>query len=176
MAERLPFLWTFTQIRWHHLKDSGEWLFFTILGSLVPVWVGSLLYLIAPGGWSWNDIASHGELALYSAALLAPAIYLAITEKSEFSFPGRALIVLIAIFLLLVSLVIFAGITVLHRFNLAGNVKEESVALYSVVLYAASAIVAFIVDLFDNFRRTVDVRKLLAERQKALEQKFDQLG
>ncbi len=175
MTERLPFLWAFGQIKLQHLKDSTEWFLYTIVGSLVPVWAGAVLYWIAPGGVSWLDFASHGEFALYSAALLAPAIYITVTEREDLPFPSRTLFVFVAFILLLVSLLIFAGITVLQRFNLVGHIKGESVVLWSLGLYVTSAIVAFVVDLFDNLRRAPDVRKLAADRQKALEQRFDEL-
>jgi len=175
MAERLTFLWTLGQVKRDHLRDSGEWFLYTIVGSLVPVWGGVLLYSIALGGVPWMRLASHGEFALYSAALLAPAIYVTVTEQEDVSFPRRGLFVFVAVLFLLVSVLIFAGITVLQHVKLIGPVEEKSVALWSLFLFTVSAGLAFVVNLFDNLRRAPDIRGIIAQRQKTFERKFDEL-
>jgi len=175
MADRLSFFWAFGQVNRGHLRDTGEWFLYTIVGSLVPVWGGAILYGIAPGGVPWIELASHGEFALYSAALLAPAIYIIVTEREDVPFPRRGLFVLTSIIFLLISVLIFAGITVLQRFKLIAPVEEVAVANWSLALFVGSAAIAFIVNLFNHVRREPDVRGLMAQKQKVLEHKFDEL-
>ena len=176
MAERLSFCWAVQQVNRRHLRDSAEWFLYMMVASLFPVWGGAILYWITPGGVSWLNFASHGEFALYSAALLAPAIHIAVTEREEVSFPSRGLFVLVAISFLLISVLIFAGITVLQHIDIIDPVEEESVALWSLALFAVSSLLSLIVNLFDNLRRAPDIQKLVALKQRVLEAKFDALN
>src|SRR5438876_1135465 len=112
MAERLTLVWAFRQANRHHVRDTFEWLFYTMLGGLLPVWGGAILYRFFVGGATLLHFASHGEFTLYSAALLGPAIYIVVKEREEVSFPSRGSFVLSSIIFLLVAALIFAGITV----------------------------------------------------------------
>lgn len=175
MTGQLTFLETIRHAKRSHVVDSVVWFLFTIVGGLLPVWGGAVLLWIAPGNVHWLDFASHGEFALYSAALLAPAIYIVTAGPGGVPFPSRTFVVLIEIILLLLAVLAFSGITFLQRFHVIGAVEGAEVAIWSIRLFTASAVLSFLVNLVDILIRYPDPRQLAAEGQKALEQDFDKL-
>lgn len=175
MVERLTLLWALRGVTREHVRDTFEWLLYTGLGSLVPVWVGILLFLMFYRPIPWMDFLGHGEFALYSAALIAPSLYLVVTDREEAPFPRRGLFVLGAGVVLLFSVTLFAGITVLIRADLIQRIDDTVVAWLSLLLFFVSISIAFLVTLLDNSRRFPAVRKIAEQTREELENRFDRL-
>ena len=57
-----------------------------------------------------SDFVSHGEFAIYAASLVSPASYLILRDyKRTIFFPGRILLGLCALVLLVFSVMIFSA-------------------------------------------------------------------
>src|SRR5437588_3999549 len=65
--------------------ESSSWLLYNLIGGLLPMWGGLLLLYIFGHHDRWQQLISRGEFALYSAALLAPAVYVVLKDVTPTS-------------------------------------------------------------------------------------------
>lgn len=150
-----------------HWAESSRWLMFTLIGSLIPVWGGAVLTLLYSGHPSIDDYTNHGEFALYSASLLAPALYIVLKESNRKVIKSSQIFIFAIVLLLLLSVLVFAGVGTPGRVG----VKLDIVFLrnISILLYLIAIIISFLISVLDN--RTVF--KNLREVQKAEYDNFE---
>ncbi len=70
-------------------KDSTSLMLYTLVGGLLPVHGGMLLFKLFSRVVQFSDFSDNGEFALYSAALLAPSLYLILKDYNTSNFLYR---------------------------------------------------------------------------------------
>lgn len=128
-----------------------------------------------------SDFLKHGEFVLYSAAFIAPALYVVIKDFREIRFVRRQLFVLIAGFVLIISALVYAGLVTVTSFSdqpeaMRLVVNQTFLSWVSLILLPISVIYAYLVTVLDNHRSDPNIRAELEDKQKQLEKQFDQLG
>lgn len=89
MADRANLISAIRATNRQHWFDSGKWLGWAVLGGLLPLWGGWFLLMLFKHRERWPELISHGELAIYSAAFLASAIYVIQRDVGNISFVHR---------------------------------------------------------------------------------------
>src|SRR5216683_1107292 len=109
-----------------HWGDSGTKLAFDTVGGLMPLWGQGLLLLLFARSNRWLELFGNGELALYSAAFFASALYLVVKDYRQTQFVRRALFSLIGFAALCVSAIIFAGPTAVRILEVPIHVDKRT--------------------------------------------------
>jgi len=133
------------------------------------------LLLLFSQGNRWLELVGNGELALYSAAFLASAMYIVVKDIRQSAFVQRPLFVLVSLVGLLAAAVIFAGPTAIRTLKVSPPVDPSRLLTFSVPLFAASVVFAFLVGVLDSTRVDPNVREIDQDQQEQLNQDFDQL-
>lgn len=176
MTSRVSFLAALRAAKWDHWREALVLMGYTLLGGLAPLWIGWIVLALTHGHPQVIDFASHGEFALYTAALLAPAIYLIVHERSETPFTNQALFVLLALAGILVSVAAYGLVAPeTSKVMTFSNLDRASLADLSVDLFLGSVVYALLVSTLDNVRTTPPVRDIVAQQQRDLEADFDRL-
>lgn len=159
-----------------HWSDASIWLVYTLAGGLAPVWTGFLLLKIFSRHPSWGDFSHHGEFALYSATLFAPAFYVITRDLKTPGFAGRQVFGLVTFLGMIVSTCFFVGATTAFLEPKPLLTIDQSFLEHSTLgLFAAATLLAFVVTVFDNARLIPDVVKIAAHQQNQLSKEFDKL-
>lgn len=150
-----------------HWRESLLSLAFTALG-LLPLWGGVIVAVVTPR-IQFLDLIQHGELAHYSTALVFPALYVVVSQRSNTQFKGRPYFVLVGIFVSVAAAILFASVAAVE------NVSLERVIPLSVLLFLSSVIFSFVVSLIDNVRLSPNPQAATDKRQRDLEEHFNRL-
>lgn len=161
---------------WRYWRESGLWIGFTLVGGLMPLWGGMIILGLPEGPAPLHELIKHGELSLYSAALVAPALYIVVNERFTVPFPSRAALVLTGLLLLLSAAFLFGGVTALNVGVITVTVEENSVIGWTSVLFLLSLVFVFLISLVETVRIYVDPHAAASARQHELEERFDDLG
>lgn len=154
-----------------HLLDALFLLLFTIMGSTLPLWGGALLIRLSDQWQSWSTFCFGGEFAIYSAALLAPILYIVLKDYRK---TQRSLIQFPVIIMLLTSAILFAGVK--SRELLGLTVDRLFLRDITLVLFISSLFVYYIVHFVEYARVDADLKKAQQKALRSLEKKFDELG
>jgi hypothetical protein len=153
--------------------ESLSWLAYSLIGGLLPLWGGLLLLYLFGHHDRWPQLISHGEFAIYSAALLAPAVYVILKQIPASGFVHQQAFVLLAFVGLLVSAILFTGVTILAESDSTFlRLNQDALFRISVPLFVVSLAFAFVVTLLDNARLNPDVRRLAEDARRRLEEQF----
>ena len=138
-----------------HYVETFKWLIFTLVGGLIPVWGGMLMFRLFSIKFGFATFSSNGEFALYSAGMLAPSCYLIVKDYKNSVFIYRSFFALASIICLLISAILFAGVTAASSFGKEQvPIKLDSDFLRTITLwlFAVSVIISFIVMALDSYR------------------------
>ncbi|MDP2278702.1 MAG: hypothetical protein Q8K51_10810, partial [Nitrospirota bacterium] len=158
-----------------HWWDAIISMLFTLFGSLLPLWASYILLKVLASKFSFTDFIDHGEFALYSAALLSPALYIIGKDRTPAGFPYRIFFILILPMGLLFATLVFSGVvfaTVTQNQPL--NLNKEFLRNSTVILLILSVLFPFLINVLDNIRREPDMRTIKAHEMKKLEDQFDE--
>jgi hypothetical protein len=167
-----------------HWTDTLLWFIFTIFASLLPVWGSYLILRLFSLPIVFYDFVRNGEFALYSAALLAPALYLIVKEFGP-PFIHRTTFVFLAVFALFVSGLVFASVTAISSTSTVSansSLKVGTVPLMidrdfmisvSLFLFSFTAFFSFLVRLVDTVRMRPDVEGITIREREELAETFD---
>jgi len=163
-----------------HGKETGKWLAFSLGGALIPVWGGMMLFRLFSKPVKFSDFSGNGEFALYSAAMLAPALYLILKDFKNSPFMYRHAFAGISALGLSLSMLLFAGVTAVHTGGL-GSITLDQVFLRKITLglFVGSVVLSFLTEVLDKQRTLEDYREYYETNQgqfKDLQEKFDELG
>ena len=155
--------------------ESGKWLLFVVIGGLLPIWGGYLLLIIFSQPTALWNFASNGELALYSAALLTPALYLVGRDVTD-PFVHRQMFMLFGMLLLVIAALLFAAATAAgttQNAELVGiKLNKDVLVTGSSWLLVCAVLYAFIVNLLDVVLLRFDPSVSAANDREALALKF----
>jgi len=162
--------------KWEHWRESLLLTLFTVGAGLSPVWVGLILLKVYHKTPSLVGFANNGDFAIYSAAIVAPLIYL-IVKEHRVPFASRAIYTLASVVILTFSVASYAVVAP-ATVGVAPNLRPDMAFLAPVTLwaYALSVALALVVTALDNARMFPDVRAITERQQHDLDQRFDGLG
>jgi len=163
-----------------HWKETTNWLGFTLIGGLVPVWGGWVLFRLISKPVGFSDFSSNGEFAIYSSAMLAPSLYLILKDLKTSNFLYRHFFALVSIFGLALALILFAGVTAVKSGGIVtAKIDQPFLTKVTLLLFVGSVFVSYLVTALDNERIGIDideVRRVRDGQVKSLEKQFDDLG
>jgi hypothetical protein len=150
---------------------------FTLVGGLAPLWIGVLLVLGYGGAAEVVRFATGGEFALYSAAVMAPAIYVIVSERTRTRFIGQAAYMLVALVAILLSVAGYALVApVAIGIVPYAGLNVELIAKSTMYLYTFCVLFSLLVTGLDNARTHPPVADIARDQQQSLERDFDELG
>ena len=178
----IPLLLALRSATWHHWRSTLMWVAYNILGSLMPIWGTYFLLHLYHQSFILNDFAKHGEFALYTAAFLAPALQQVVQSIRHQRYVLGTGAVLISVTGLVVSAIIYSGLTtgstlMLRPANssnlLAPTSLNESFLLAStLVLFALSLMFAFAVMLIEKVVFEPSLANMESASEKKLQHEF----
>ena len=175
MIEKFGFCDALLESRKNDWWESFVWIGFVLLGSLAPIYVSTLVLLIAKQPFGLVDFAGHGEFSIYSAALLATCCYLVLRDSKK-PFPLRHVFGFLVFFVLLTATAIFASVTTFSKIGLKALAFDENVVTtLSLNLFVFSLLVTYISNVLDAVTSRADPRKASERQEKRLKEDFDSL-
>lgn len=177
-------------------RDTFLWLFYTIFGGFLPIWGGWIGLRVYSQQVTPETFTKNGELAIYSASMLAASLYL-ITRKSttglikdlyylifrgkgakSFLFPGQSCLSLIIYGLSGLASLLFAfNLTRYIPNSLSSQVFDTSFLLNaSIVIFVISFLLSLLVVLIDNFWSPRGHETQYQDEYKEIDEDFSELG
>ena len=93
-----------------HWRAAGKWFAYTVGCGFLPVVVGLLLVWLLSSTPNWYDFVIHGELVIYSAALVAGSTRLISKDTDSFPFVHREMFILTAVLTIAASIALYTAI------------------------------------------------------------------
>ena len=167
---------------WLNLKQfckTLKWLFAMMAGGLFPIWGSSILLILYSKNIQWLDFVRNGEFALYSAATLAPALYLITRDDMKMPCIDKNVCGIVIFILSGLSVLIFAGVlfTKYNQSQQNSKLNIHFLVIASLTIYILSMLILFILTLADNIltEQKINYKGLLNKDADDLSSKFDQL-
>ncbi len=159
-----------------HWTDAFCLLAVVVVGSLSPLYIGPIFLETLNVDFSYRDFIDHGEFAIYSTALLTPALYLLYKNRGlhtrGISLFFSLLFLLIIIFLL-TSIVIFAAVVAATVGNEIFSLNKEFVRVWTVRIYCSSVVITLMMNALDNAQGDLDTfTGMRSENQNKLRERF----
>lgn len=160
-----------------HWRNTGKWFAYTVGCGFLPIIIG----LILVGGIStkplnWHDFVIHGELAIYSASLIAASTRLISKDTETFPFVHREMFTLAAFLFLVLCVALYSAIKTVTLLSLSNIIRDPFIVGFSLVLLVFSLLFSSLVFLLDQQRISPNVREIIGLQQNDLGAAFDQLG
>lgn len=160
------------------------WLLYSLIGGLLPVWAGILMFKLFKQNFSLATFSDNGEFALYSASYLTGTLYILFKDFKNLKnnkFPSSALIGLLVLVLLLASSFMFGSVC---SMNALGNsnfpqmlnlIDKHFLRWVCMFCFMIALIIAFFVVVADNMRAAPDLQKMAGDQLDTLNRQFDEL-
>ncbi len=161
-----------------HWGDTGLWVVFTVVGGLIPLWATYVLLRLFSVRVDWFEFSRHGQFAIYSASLITAAVFLVERELWQ-TFPRRRCFVLFLIVGLIVSALLFAGVTAAKTPPADKRtiiLDEVFLANTSIGLYIVSLALGTWAVFVNNVRTQLDLKATEERKISQLGKDFDALG
>ncbi|SRR5713226_6033461 len=134
--------------------ESLSWFVYNLFGSTLPIWLGGYILLpIFSKHFNWIEYTQHGELALYSAAFLAPTLRLIGKDVEDSVFVRRQSFLFLGWIFLTTAVALYSG--VISAAEMPPNTIHVDTRLlfgFSIFLFAVSVILSSLVRLIDYQR------------------------
>ena len=161
--------------RAEHVREGHYWLGFTLFGGLLPVYGGALFLWIFSSDWTPTQFVDHGEFAIYSAGLLAYALFIVVREYQA-PFPERAAWGLLTGVLLVLSVIVFTAVSAADaQPKVAEELNRVPLRVVSLLFYLLALGASYLLTVRKE-GLTFDMEAVRGERMATLEDKFDELG
>jgi hypothetical protein len=180
--------------------DASSWLFWTLLGGVMPSWLLLLLLVLFSQPLSLDVFAGAGEFALYSAGILSGTMYVVTKEirpssvfrravdadsrswpdRLALHFPSHGPLIAVSVVGIVVSAVVFTVTTLAARFSSlvpTPLINRSFINSLTLVVFLVSALLSFLIVVVDN--ATMDQRefkRLQQEHVRSLQDEFDGLA
>ena len=153
----------------HSLLSIG----FYAAGSLMPVWLSSVLLILFNQPVGIGTFVDNGEFAIYAAAALSPIIFLLFKQTSGLE---KALYLLLVLLALIIAAGIFSGLTVVDTLPLGQfPINTPFLRWWSITIYIIALVATFFVDLHENVYNSLNMEQERLDRQTELETEFDEV-
>jgi hypothetical protein len=162
--------------------EAFSWLLYNVAGATLPIWLGGYVLLPVFGKhFSWTDYSKHGELALYSAALLAPTLRVIARDVGESEFVRRQSFLFFCWIFLTGSVALYSGVIAVYGV-VPGGMPPAEVSLntvllfrFSVSLFVLTILISFLVRLIDFQRiEPKEILEIQGASEQRLENEFEQ--
>jgi hypothetical protein len=159
-----------------HWRSTGKWFAYTVGCGFLPIIIGLLVVAgLSTKPVNWYDFVVHGELVIYSAALIAASTRLIAKDTETFPFVHREMFTLTAILALVLCVALYSAIKTAILFSLQGTINNTFIARFSLTLLLISLAFSFLVFLLDQQRVNPNVIGILARQEGQLGADFDKL-
>jgi hypothetical protein len=173
----MTFWHSLKQVDSSHVREAALSLAYNLGGSLAPVWFGFILLSLFSRLPTAADFTQHGEFALYSSAMFAPALYLVLKDVPTPGFPGRSVFGLLCVTGVITSTCFFAAVTTAFMYPTPVlQINQCFLQCGTLLLFVLSALTLFVITILDNARLPLDIRKSLASQITTLTKQFEELG
>jgi hypothetical protein len=160
-----------------HWLDAGTWTFWNVLWGLFPLWGGFVIFRLFQKHPRLIDFSDNGEFLIYSATMLAAAMYIVLKDYNSSKFRFRRLITLVCVLIFMFIAILFTGITEANTDRLRFyDISRVFIRNMSYWIYFISIALAFFMTGLDNRRTKVDIIEERDSQLKNLEQEFDKVG
>lgn len=160
-----------------HWKDGFYWFAYNILFGLLPVWGVLILQIAFSIQPAYLDFFSHGEFALYSAALSAGTLFTVWLDRKMRFWGYSRFFALLSVLGLILSTLIFAGIfAATSQPPKIMQIDPNFLRDFTLWLYIGTVIISLAAVLIDLYRVAIDPRGIAASQFDELKQSFDELG
>ncbi|MBI4293126.1 MAG: hypothetical protein HY661_16760 [Betaproteobacteria bacterium] len=172
----------FSETRGEQWGDGIQWLVWTFVTGLLPLWGTIVLLALLSQKISVSHLMANGEFVLYAASYAGGAIYLVMRDFRKTIFPSRVWMMILLVVIVLISTLIFSGITSLTLVDKGGQLKlaklidAQMVESASWWLLSLSIVFGFGVVIADNIRTNPDIQESGKRQLDQLGKDFDQLG
>jgi hypothetical protein len=135
-------------------SESYNWLLYSLAGSTLPIWLGGYVLLpVFRQHFNWLEYSQHGELALLSAALLAPTLRLIARDLEDSHFVKRQTFLFFGWIFVTASVALYSGVISANGMpDARDGVNKLFLFLLSLSLFVVSVLFSFLVTLIDNQR------------------------
>lgn len=162
-------------------SEAFSWLLYNVAGATLPIWLGGYLLLPIFGKhFSWLDYSQHGELALYSAALLAPTLRVIARDVGESEFVLRQYFLFFSWIFLTASVALYSGVITAFGLLPAGTLPSDAslnkilLFRFSWVLFILAVGTSVLVRLIDFQRiEPKEILEIQSDSEKRLENAFE---
>lgn len=162
---------------WDDWRESIGLTILTLVGGLAPLWIGWVFAMARKETPTLVDLARNGEFALYSSALVAPAFYFLVTQRTAAPFASRLLFATTGIVLLLLGVVAYCIVApIVGGAGLTQDINLEGFANWTLGLFVASTLYSVVIAALENARALPRVDELVRTQQDKLESDFDRLN
>jgi hypothetical protein len=164
--------------RWEALS----WFVYNLLGSTLPIWLGGYILLpIFAKHFDWVEYSSHGELALYCAAFLAPTLRLIGKDVDDSVFVRRQMFLLLGWIFLTAAVALYSGVISASGIISASEVHPKLVAMNTRLLFGVSGFLFVFSVFFSALVRLIDYQRIqprqifsaLQAPERSLDEAFD---
>jgi hypothetical protein len=156
----------------HHWAEARQWLVYMLVGGCLPFWGTSFLLLVFAVRPSASELLGRGELAVFSAGLLASAIPILRKKVKRSPVEQPEGLLTTCIVLLLPAALTFAAVTLADNFKSLPTPHPVAILVVSVLLFLTSLVIGFFTELINNVRHDPDIVVLDAGEQEKLRSRF----
>lgn len=151
-CSQIPIIGSLPQTAWQDHVEAIRELVISLLISMAPIWIGTLVLRIgqtSPSQLSYlqcaNAIIQNGELFIYSAATLAPVMYIVTRDRFTVrSFPGKYTFIGVVIVFALIATSIFT----IQRVK--AQILAPDIVMLSLWLYGIAIAVFYFALVYNN--------------------------
>lgn len=165
---------SFIDIKTEHWKEASVKLCYTLIGSLIPIWLGAFIVWIIGRLSSWTMFFIHGEFAIYSAALLASVFYLISSGRERNPFLKKRFLSISTLVLILIA----AGLFFIAVTNLTDRIVL--LIVFTMIIFVFSNTIFFLANVLEIAQIDEDIRKFeksdIEDLGKKLDKKLKESG
>ena len=124
-----------------------------LVGSLMPLWFGALIFFAFDKWLGWSVFFDNGEFYLYSASLITPSAFILFTYKQK-NYDLLAILFWISILILVVSAGLFTAITATQSLTdkLVLSINPSFLGYSSLIIFIVTVIIFYIASYTQNAR------------------------
>jgi hypothetical protein len=157
MSGRPNLITVFTQCTRDNWYATGIWLFFTVCLGFLPFWIGLIwVKFSSRDAINWADFLVHGELAMYSAALLSPCLRLITRDSARGIFVHRQMFSALCLIGMMFSIVLYCFVKATTQLKGADGVNVQFMTQTSLPLLVVTLLFAALVFFVDQQRQNPD--------------------
>jgi hypothetical protein len=156
-----------------HWRDAASWLYYTVGIGCVAFWGPIMLMDLLSRKVELMQLIGHGELVVYSAGLIAPAIPLILKDWKGSPYSQPKWFLGIIVLHLLTAVLVFASSTIASAFPALINLDSAALRTYSYWLVSVAVLIGFLTTLFDNLRADPNVAAIKQAQEDDLRKKFE---
>ena len=166
VLRKMPFLSGLPDCTKEDHKDASRQMMWTLLGSTLPIWLGTFVVFILKDAPSGNILEafmfniSGGELFIYSTSALAPVFYMALYERPGIgAFPSKTGHIITVVLFLVISSSVFA----LLRSGV--ELRQQYLLDFSLLIYVISVILLYLATVYHSARHSMSPSRTMRSQE-----------